>query len=251
MNRLIGTLAAGIGLWVCGGLVLSADPPAPPKLSQIVPADDLVAQVRAFDGDFQKALVDEKTYQDESHKVKRDAHSLAAVAMVLGLYDTDHELKSAAPALVKAARELAAAADYAAAKQAASELHAALAEKGAASEPVKPGKVASMGQLMKQATFINTRLKRGLRRLNDKTDEKARDAALLAAIAQAIVYDTHEVKKEEQQEDWYRFCGEMRDAAGQLNAQIKAADKQGAETALKRLGQSCEACHQVFRPEQK
>lgn len=251
MNRLLATLTAALGLLVCGTLVLSADPPAPPKLSQIVPADDLVAQVRAFDHDFQTALASEKSYQDESHKVKRDAHTVAAVAMVLGLYDTDHELRSAAPALVKAARALAAAPDYAAAKQAAADLHAALAEKTAASEPAKPEKVASMGQLMKQVTFVNNRLKRGLRRLNDKTDEKARDAALLAAIAQAIVYDTHEVKKEEQQEDWYRFCGEMRDAAGELNAQIKAADKQGAERAVKRLGQSCDACHQVFRPEQK
>lgn len=251
MNRLMATLAGALGLLVCGTLVLSADPPAPPKLSQIVPADDLVAQVRAFDHDLQSAVADEKTYADESHKVKRDAHSLAAVAMVLGLYDTDHELKAAAPALVMAARELAAAPDYAAANEAAAEIHAALAEPVAASEPVKPEKVASMGQLMKQVTFVNNRLKRGLRRLNDKTDEKARDAALLAAIAQAIVYDTHEVKKDEQQEDWYRFCGEMRDAAGELNAQIKAADKQGAEAAMKRLGQSCEACHQVFRPDQK
>jgi hypothetical protein len=251
MNRLMGTLAVAIGLLVCGSLVLSADPPAPPQLSKVVPADDLVARVRAFDGELQTMLADEKTYQDESHKVKRDAHTLSAVAMVLGLYDTDHELKSAAPALLKAARELAAAPDYAAAKQAGTELHAALTEKKSAAEPVKPEKVASMGQLMKQVTFVNNRLKRGMRRLNDKTDEKAHDAALLAAIAQAIVYDTHEVKKVEQQEDWYRFCGEMRDAAGELNAKIKAADKQGADAALKRLGQSCDTCHQVFRPEQK
>ncbi|HJT30602.1 MAG TPA: cytochrome c, partial [Pirellulales bacterium] len=169
------------------------------------------------------------------------------------LYDTEHPLKTAAPALVEAAGKLAKSKDYAAAQAAFATVELALADKnnGGAAPTTTPAKVASMGQLMKQVTFVNSRLKRGLRRLGDKTDEKARDTAVLAAIAQAITYDTHEVKHDEQRDDWYRFCGEMRDAAGELNAQIKAADKQGAERALKRLGQSCEACHQVFRPEQK
>lgn len=249
-------VGVGLLLVLVGGMsaaLLAGDPPAPPSLAEVVPADDLIAQARAFATGMKAMLADETTYQDEAHKLTRDAHTLAAAALVLGLYDTDHDLKAAAPALVAAARKLAAAKDYAAAKAAFAEIEAALAsqDKGASSPTTKPEKVASMGQLMKQVTFVNNRLKRGLRRLGDKTDEKARDTALLAAIAQAITYDTHEVKHDEQRDDWYRFCGEMRDAAGQLNAQIKAADKQGAERAAKRLGQSCEACHQVFRPEQK
>lgn len=248
-------VGVGLLLVLVGGMsaaLLAGDPPAPPSLAEVVPADDLIAQARAFATGMKAMLADETTYQDEAHKLTRDAHTLAAAALVLGLYDTDHDLKAAAPALVAAARKLAAAKDYAAAKAAFAEIEAALAgqDKGASSPTTKPEKVASMGQLMKQVTFVNNRLKRGLRRLGDKTDEKARDTALLAAIAQAITYDTHEVKHDEQRDDWYRFCGEMRDAAGQLNAQIKAADKQGAERAAKRLGQSCEACHQVFRPEQ-
>lgn len=236
-----------------GAALLAGDPPPPPSLAGIVPADDLVAQVRAFETSMKAMLTDEKTYQEEAHKLTRDAHTLAAVALVLGLYDNDHELKAAAPALVESAGKLARAKDYAAAQSAFASVGAALAAKadGGTAPTTKPAKVASMGQLMKQVTLVNNRLKRGLRRLGDKTDEKARDTAVLAAIAQAVTYDTHEVKHDEQRDEWYRFCGEMRDAAGELNAQIKAADKQGAERAVKRLGQSCDACHQVFRPEQK
>lgn len=241
-------LVCGIGAALWAG-----DPPPPPSLAEIVPADDLIAQVQVFETSMKGMLADEKTYRDEAHKLTRDAHTLAAAALVLGLYDTDHPLKAAAPALVEAAGSLAKAKDYAAAQTAFASVEMALAENkdGGAAPTTKPAKVASMGQLMKQVTFVNNRLKRGLRRLSDKTDEKARDTALLAAIAQAITYDTHEVKHDEQRDDWYRFCGEMRDAAGELNAQLKAADKQGAERAAKRLGQSCDACHQVFRPEQK
>jgi cytochrome c556 len=46
---------------------------------------------------------------------------------------------------------------------------------------------------------------------------------------------------------WYQLCGEMRDAAGTLNAQIHAGDKAAAETALANLGKSCESCHETFR----
>ena len=247
--------AGALLLIACGACaaLLAGDPPPPPSLAKVVPADDLIAQVRTFQTSMKAMLADEKTYQDEAHKLTRDAHTLAAMAMVLGLYDTDHPLKAAAPALVKAAGELARAKQYEAAKSAFISVEASLAAKadGGAAPTVKPEKVASMGQLMKQVTFVNNRLKRGLRRLGDKTDEKARDTALLAAIAQAVTDDTHEVKHDEQRDDWDRFCGEMRDAAGELNAQIKAADKEGAERAVKRLGQSCDACHQVFRPEPK
>ena len=100
---------------------------------------------------------------------------------------------------------------------------------------------------MKQVTFVNNRLRRNMRRFDDRKDDNARDAALLAAIAQACNYDTHEVKDPAEIDKWYQLCGEMRDAAGDLNAQIHAGDKAAAETALANLGKSCEVCHQTFR----
>jgi hypothetical protein len=89
-----------------------------------------------------------------------------------------------------------------------------------------------------------------MRRFGKQTEEQARDAAVLAAIAQACVYDTHEVKNPDDLDRWYQLCGQMRDAAGELNAKVHAADKPGAEAALLKIAQSCDDCHEAFRVEQ-
>ena len=151
------------------------------------------------------------------------------------------------PAVVDAAKKLGEAKDYAAAQEALAALDAALSDKSPAGRPLQPGPVGSMGQLMKQAGFANNRLQRGLRRLTDRVDEKARDAAVMAAIAQATMYDTREVKHEDHLEQWYQLCGEMRDRSAELNAAIRAADKQGADRAFQALQKSCHDCHAAFR----
>jgi hypothetical protein len=232
---------------VFGAMAIAGDPPSPPALSKVMPADDLIAQVEVFHKSLHEMSADEPTWQDNSHKVTRDAQTLAAVALMLGLYDSDHALKTAAPALVDAAQALGEAKDYATAQKALLAVDAALKDNPAAAQPLRPRPVGSMGQLMKQAGFANSRIQRGLRRITDRTDEKARDAAVLAALGQATMYDTYGLKRDDQLDRWYQLCGQMRDRAGQLNAAIRAADKVGAEQALKELEKSCSACHTAFR----
>jgi cytochrome c556 len=89
-----------------------------------------------------------------------------------------------------------------------------------------------------------------MRRFERDADAVAVDAAILAAIAQAVTPDTHEVKDPAGIPTWYQLCGEMRDAAGQLNAAAKAKDAAGAEKALGLMTQKCDRCHSVFRVEQ-
>jgi hypothetical protein len=146
-----------------------------------------------------------------------------------------------------AAQALAEAKEFGAVLAALEALDGSLDDPPATARPFQPRRVGSMGQLMKQAGFANNRIKRGLRRITDKVDEKARDAAVLAAIAQATVYDTEGVKGEGRLDQWYQLCGEMRDGAGKLNAAIRAADKEGAEAASQELERSCNACHAAFR----
>jgi hypothetical protein len=228
--------------------VVVADPPAPPSLSKVMPADDLLKQVDMCVTSCREGLVDAQTYTDKSRQVTRDAHTLAAISLMLAKYDGDHRLKSAAPALLAAAQQLAKAKDYDSAKQAFAVVETVASGKThAATADVAWGKVAGLGQLMKQVTFVNNRLKRNLRRFDERKEDNARDAAVLAAIAQAANYDTHEVKDPADLDKWYQLCGEMRDAAGDLNAQIRAGDKAAAETALANLGKSCETCHETFR----
>lgn len=229
---------------------LAAEPPAPPPLSGVMPADDLVAQATMFVESLAAATADEKTYGEKAESMKREVHTLTLLALVLAHHDAEHGLKQSAPALFAASRELAAAADFAAAQAAVASLQAALAGTAAAAPEPAWERVASMGQAMKHVTLAHSRIKRGFRRFDERIAENARDAAVLAAIAQAVVFDTHEVKDPELLDQWYQLCGEMRDAAGELNARIKSADKQGAQTSLMRLSESCDRCHEVFRPEE-
>jgi hypothetical protein len=167
----------------------------------------------------------------------------------LGLHDTANELKSAAPGLVKAAQDLGKAADYAAAQTALAGVKAAIEGKAKEGPELNWNtRVASLGQLMKQVTSTDARLRRNLRRFDRLAQENAQSAALLAVIAQAAIADTHEVKDPADLPKWYQWCADMRDAAGGVNRAIKAKDPQAADAAAKRLMQSCDDCHAVFQP---
>ena len=100
---------------------------------------------------------------------------------------------------------------------------------------------------MKQVTFVNNRLRRNMRRFDDKSEDIALDAAVLSAIAQAVAHDYSAAKNPEEQAQWYEFSREMRDSAGELNAQAHQRDRNAVDAALATLSKSCEQCHAVFR----
>lgn len=227
---------------------LQAEPPKPPQVSTFAPAEDLVGQAKAFVAAFDAALATEQDFKEKADQVKQNAHALAVVAVALGLHDRPNELKASAPALVKAAQQLAKAKEYA-------EAQAGLAGVKAAVEgKVKDGpelswntKVASLGQLMKQVTSTDARLRRNLKRFDRLAADNAQNAALLAVIAQAAIADTHEVKDPADLPKWYQWCGDMREAAAGVNRAVKAKDPAAADMAAKRLMQSCDDCHAVFQ----
>ena len=249
-RQIVAALSVFAGITV--GALLAADPPAPPKISSFAPAADLVEQAKLYVESFDKSLAGEQEYKDNAEKIERDAHTLAVLAMALGNHDADNELKAAAPAMIVAAEALAEAPDYTAAKSALSALHAAMEGKSEAGAEAAPkwACVAPMDQLMKQLVNVNNRIKRGMRRFDKQKQEQARDAAVLAAIAQAFVFDAESVAEPAELDRWYQLCGQMRDAAGELNARARAADKAGAEAALLKLANSCDDCHEAFRIEQ-
>jgi hypothetical protein len=230
--------------------VIIAEPPAPPKLSTVIPAAELVSQVKIYEKEFAAALVGEKEFAENAEKIKKDANTLVILALVLGQYDEPNEIKPLAPGLLKSAQALAKAKDYPAAKKAYEGVTAALASPSESTGELKWEKVASLGQLMEQVTLLNTKLNVAVRRLDPRrADESARQAAVLAAIGQAITYDTHEVKDPKDLDKWYQMCAEMRSLASELNAKIKAKDKDGATDVMKRITKNCDACHEVFHQE--
>jgi hypothetical protein len=228
-------------------------PPAAPPASQYAPAEDLMAQVKYYIKRSEEGLASKEDFDDAAKaRLKKDANTMAVLGLALALHDSDNAIKAQAGELITAAQTLAAAEDFDAASGAFANLKKAAAGSGApaANNPKQWEKVAALEPLMKQVPTINTALKRGVStaaRLEKLKDESAGHAATLAAIAQASMSDTHEVKNPADLDKWYQYCAEMRDAAGQVNAAVRALDHAKTTSAMLRLTNSCDTCHKVFR----
>ena len=68
--------------------------------------------------DLGDAVASEQAYKDDQEKVAKYSNTLIVIALALGMHDQENKYKAAAPAMVKAAQDLAGAKDYAAAKKA-------------------------------------------------------------------------------------------------------------------------------------
>jgi hypothetical protein len=247
-SKLSGLLGVSIVALVAAynGPAVAAPPPAP-KVSSFAPADDLVGQTDEYVKDLTESVASEQDYKDAQEKVAKQSNTLILMALALGLHDTDNQYKAAAPALFKAAGQLAAAKDYAAAKAGVAAVKAALESKGNATE-LKWEKAASLEQLMKQVPLVNTKLKRFLKgpRFLKNAKETAGYTAVLGTIAEGAMADTSRAKTPAEVDQWYQFSGQMRDHAAEVNAAIHAKDRAAAEKAMKKLAQSCDDCHTVF-----
>jgi cytochrome c556 len=234
------------------GAKFAAQPPAPPKVSTFAPANDLVAQVDYYKKRIDAAVASEADFDEAKQaRVKKDAGLVAVLALHLGLHDSDNPLKQSAAGIVKAAQDLANASDYQSARNGYSNLEKAISGE-VKGEDLKWGKVAALGQLMKQVSVINASMKRGLQpaRLKSQAKKTSAESATLAAIANVLPYDTHEVKNEADVPSWYEYSAEFRDSAGALNAAIKTGETAKVGPALKRLSASCDTCHKKFHQQE-
>lgn len=236
--------------WVSSPKAFGVDIPPAPKASTYAPAADLVKAVDDYISRISEGLASEDDFADLQARVIKDAETVAVLALVLGLHDEKNNYQAAAPALIKAARELSAAAakDYAAAKKALGALEAA---KSATGDPstLKWEKVASLKELMEQVPLVNSRLKRNMRRFERQADAIAVDAAVLAAIGQGSMANVDETSQPSNAEKWFAFCASMRNAAADVNKAAKQKDSAAAEKAVAALTKSCDECHAVFHPE--
>ncbi|HEX4128719.1 MAG TPA: hypothetical protein VHZ24_01665 [Pirellulales bacterium] len=222
------------------------DPLAVPSMAGKIVAPDLVAAAKQYINDLDQETADEKAFADNVDKIKRDSNTLIIVALVLSKHDGEHELANAA-AMIPPAQALAKAKDLTDAKKSVALLRDVLAGNPPGANAPNWEKVASLGRVMEQVAGLNTKLRNSIRRLDPrKTDENARAATVMAAVGQAIVFDTHEVKDEKLLPQWYTMSDEMRDACSELAAAIRSGDKTAAASASTRVQKSCDACHEVF-----
>jgi hypothetical protein len=246
-------MAAVVSIVVATGTwALAAEPPQAPPVSRFAPADDLVDQVKYYLKRLDEAVASEEDYKDYVERIAKDADTLTVIALALGLHDTENQYKAAAPAMIKATTQLAAAKDYATAKAAVAIVQKAAAEKSAGAAALKWEKVASLKQIMLAVPVINTQLKRNARFRRPKGDgpKAAGRSAVIAAIGQASLYHSGDTEKPNLATEWYKYCIQMRDAAAEMNAVAHRADQPDAKTAARaaitKLAKSCDDCHTVF-----
>jgi hypothetical protein len=243
-------MAIVVGLCASAAWAMADGPPAGPPLSTVVSADDLAGQIRRYGEELATHLETAESYKAAVEDVKKIANTEAMLAMVLAKHDSTSDLTPSAPAVVVAAQQLAKADGFEAAKQAQTQLAQALA--GQAQPVALPSwsKLASQLEVMEASEDIFTRLRTSLKRMDPaRRKQNMERAAVLVALGEASLYDTHEVKDPAQLPQWYTMCAELRTSAAELSAKIKAGDRMGVTDALKRVDKSCDDCHKVFTPE--
>jgi cytochrome c556 len=248
--------------WNCGAIAVctvvgvaswawlaSADTPGEVKLSPVVPADDLKSQVDFYLGRLQESLASGQDYDEaKQSRVWKDANTLAALALVLGMVDKANPLQKSAPQLGQWATALAEAkGNYEQAAEALAEVKEVAAGRKSSALPTSSRKAATLEPLMKQTPIVHAAMKRGIEgRFQKQASQAAGQAATLSAIAVTAALvppDKSDLNK------WRDFCAEMRDAAGEINSAAHAGDQAAARAGLVRLSKSCDACHEVYRKE--
>lgn len=238
------------GPWL-GGTPLFSQSPQTPPVSSFAPHDDLLGQVDFFVSRVEASLSEPADFDlAKQSRTLKDANTLAVLALVLSQHDGDFPEKSSMAALLKAAQTLAAAeANAELAQQALTAIKMAREGKSPTADPMKWERVASLPLLMKQVPLVHAGLKRGVapNRLKRTAEQSAGQAATLAAMAQASIFDDEYAGSPEEVMAWQKFCAEMRDAAGEVNSAVHAQDQPRVDAGMSRMLESCEACHAKFR----
>lgn len=247
----VGSLLALVAVAAVGQPVPAAEPAAPPAVavSAIVPAEELAAAVEAYLEQLAEDLDTEQDFATNGDRARQSAHALTALVLVLANHDTDHPWKAKAARMLEPAKTLARAKEYGPAREAMTALEKEAASDAAAASLPPLARAASLGATMEEIALVNTRVRRNIRRFDRRADENRRDAVILAALAHAAVYDTHEVKDPAQLPQWYQWMGQLRDAAAKLRACIVGNDEPGAQAALTAINKACDDCHEVFHAE--
>lgn len=247
-NRFVSVvLLAVVGAIVAQNSAKAADDAAL-KVSTFAPAEDLANQADKYIKDLEPCVANKADYEENKEKITKDSNTLIIIVLALGLHDEDSKYKAPAGAIIKAAKALAATNDLDSAKKAVADVKAAAEGKVKAEGQLKWEPVASLPELMKQVPNINTKLKLNVKKLKKKGKDAAGQTAVLAAISQGTMADLSATKNADEAKKWQAFCVTSRDDAGAVNAAIRKGDEAAVDKAMDKLNQSCEECHEVFKP---
>ena len=252
MTRLTGCLCLfSVALLMAATSMAAA--PAAPKVSTFAPTENLVSQMQLYIDDLSDQVEGKPDYEDNKQKVVRNSTIIAALAMALGKDDMENKYKKSAAGMIQAAKAIAAAKDYAAARQAYDQLVEAIDAK--AGGEVKWEKVAPLSELMEAVPLISAKIRssslKSKKRFDKKAEEYAGYTAVLAVLAQVSMYNSDETDKPGETQQWYADCADFREKAHAMTKACLAGDNKAAAEADKAMKLSCEACHETFHQEEE
>lgn len=232
------------------------------KVSDFASAEDLIAAQKYFLAQLEEPLAIKAEYaEDLQERTKKNALILAVLSMQLGLHDTKNAAQTAAPMHYQLALELAKnVKDYDAAKMALGILlktqppsQGEVKIQVVEGPPLKWEMIRGQGAIMKKTNELNSAIKRNLTpaRFEKQLAALKYQTATMAAIGQATLLDTHEVKNQADLSTYEKYAVEFRSAAAELNKAVHAADQSAALKAFARMDTSCHTCHQKFDPPKK
>ena len=214
-----------------------------------VPAADLIAQTEFFQGRIGDSLSGAGGYDEpEQARVQKDAQTLAILYLCLARHEQKHAVLGAAAARFDAGRALAEAyKEQEKAKSAFEKLNKLSETTPAAGNAPAWQAVGEIPVQMKHSQFVENRMKRGLadeRSFKRRAKETAGYVATMAAYGQVW---RMMAPKDDPHGKWAKFSDEQREAAGALNGAIHKQDWQAARESARKLTQSCNACHNLYR----
>ena len=234
---------------VLAGLVAGRAAEEADKGFRAVPADDMIAQAEFFQGRIAESLSGAGGYDEpEQARVQKDAQTLAILYLCLARHDQKHALSGAAAGRYETARQVAEGyKDSAKAKAALDKLASQSQGTPTTGNPPAWQAVGEIPVQMKHSQFVENRMKRGLadeRSFKRRAKETAGYVATMAAYGQVWRLMA---PKDDPHGKWAQFSDEQRDAAGTLNGAIHKQDWPVARDAARKLTQSCNACHAIYR----
>lgn len=219
------------------------------KLTEVVSADDLTAEVSATVMEIEKGLELPKSFQATSAKLRRLAAQLAIFSQALAEHDEDSKFKVIAPRLRDASLPFSQAKSYESALKNLTELKQAIEGSGSTSVAVEYdwSKLASLRTLMDSLEERADQVRKALRRPRDPESE-SRHAAMMAVLALAVDAHADRSHHTDQKSAWRKTSRDVQRSMTKTALAMRSRDGTSALESFTAAHNACSSCHETFKP---
>ncbi len=241
-------LGMGTAIVLVAGMTLAARAGLPVKLSNVVSAADLEAEIIAQRDEIASGLASPDSFQSGTGKRQLATTQLAVLSQALAEHDTDTKLKAAAPAVRDAALQIRQAASYADAQNGLNALNAALEGHGLTSAKVVYdwAKLAKTRMLMESLRDRTDQIRKALRRSKDPAAE-SRQASTMAVLGLAVSAHAEEITNPSDRPMWNEWSLEFQREMTLTAAALRRQDAPAVLEHFKAAQASCDKCHETFK----